>query len=103
MAVHPEAETAENVALNTLVYKSKQKNAGMGLFMLEEAKKGDRVAVYAGELITQKEADESDSEYILYVKENTLLDAENVFSRKGRYICQTMSCRTGHNQQAMRG
>ena len=55
-------------ALNTIVYKSNQKDAGMGLFVLERAEKGDRVAVYAGELITQKEADESDSEYILYIK-----------------------------------
>ena len=73
--------------LNTIVYKSNQKNAGMGLFMLERAEKGDRVAVYAGELITQKEADESDSEYILYIKKDTLLDARNVFGGKGRCIC----------------
>ena len=83
----PREKARRMYALNTIVYKSNQKNAGMGLFMLEEAKKGDRMAVYAGELITQKEAAERDSEYILYIKEDTLLDAKNVLSWKGRYIC----------------
>ena len=83
----PKEKTRRMYTLNTLVYQSKQKGAGMGLFMLEKAKKGYRVAVYAGELITQKEANERDSEYILYVKENTLLDENDVLSRKGRHIC----------------
>ena len=83
----PKQKAQRMYALNTIVYKSNQEDAGMGLFMLERAEKGNRVTVYAGELITQKEADESDSEYILYIKNDTLLDAKNVLSRKGRYIC----------------
>ena len=83
----PKQRAQRMYTLNTIVYKSNQENAGMGLFMLERTEKGDRVAVYAGELITQKEVDESDSEYILYIKNDTLLDAKNVLSRKGRYIC----------------
>ena len=46
------------------------------------------MAVYAGELITQKQADESRSEYVMKIKEDKLLDAEKVLgTRKGRYIC----------------
>ena len=56
-------------ALNTEVRDSKQKGAGKGLFMLEKAKVGDRVAVYAGEQITEEEAKARDSQYILRVKE----------------------------------
>ena len=73
--------------LNTEVKESKQKGAGLGLFMLEKAKKGERVAVYAGELITQEQADDGRSEYVLKIKEDKLLDAEKVLGRKGRYIC----------------
>ena len=51
-------KTQPMYALNTEVNESKQKGAGLGLFMLEKAKKGKRVAVYAGELITQKQADD---------------------------------------------
>ena len=48
-------KTQPMYVLNTEVKQSKQKGAGMGLFMLEKAKKGDQVAIYAGELITQEE------------------------------------------------
>ena len=55
--------------LNMEVRESKQKGAGMGLFMLEKAKKGDRVAIYAGELITQEEVSKRNSDYIFQVKQ----------------------------------
>ena len=73
-------------ALNTEVRDSKQKGAGKGLFMLEKAKAGDRVAVYAGEQITEEEAKARDSQYILRVREGVYLDAEKEMRRKGRFI-----------------
>ena len=80
-------KTQPMYALNTEVRASGQAGAGMGLFMLEEAKKGDRVAVYAGELIDKEEADKRDSEYIMQIKEDVFLDAKDVLGRKGRFIC----------------
>ena len=73
--------------LNMEVRESKQKGAGMGLFMLEKAKKGDRVAIYAGEVITQEEVSKRNSDYIFQVKQGQFIDAEKELGRKGRYIC----------------
>ena len=102
MEVNVEAKSPTNVcALNTEVKDSKQEGAEKGLFMLEKAKIGDRVAVYAGEQITEEEARARDSQYILRVKEGVYLDAEKKMRRKGRFINHA-GPGTAKNKRAMR-
>lgn len=60
--------------------------AGLGLFMLEEAKAGDRVAVYTGTPLTAAEAAHSTSPYLFQVNKNLVLDAQDPTHANGRYI-----------------
>ena len=74
-------------ALKTEVRQSTIPGAGDGLFMLETAKKGDRVAVYFGDRLTAEQAKNRDSDYIVKVNKNLYLDARDVLeSNKGRYV-----------------
>ena len=58
----------------------------MGLGMCEQARPGERVAIYTGEPISAKEAATSDSAYLLMVNKNLILDAQDPSHDKGRYI-----------------
>ena len=58
----------------------------MGLFMLEEARAGDRVARYTGDVLTANEAAASDSAYLFRVNKNLFLDAQDPQHENGRYI-----------------
>ena len=60
--------------------------AGMGLFMLEEARAGDRVARYTGDDLTADEAAASESAYLFRVNKNLFLDAQDPQHENGRYI-----------------
>ena len=61
----PKQKRQPGYALHTTIKPSKIDGAGLGLFMLERAKKDDRVAIYSGRLITKEEADRSTSKYIV--------------------------------------
>ena len=58
----------------------------MGLFLVEDADKGDRVAKYSGDVLTAQEAKESKSEYMFEVNKNYVLDARDKRHKSGRYI-----------------
>jgi len=73
-------------ALNTTVQKSTIPGAGNGLFMREKAVQGDRIAIYAGKVLTAIEASKSSSQYIVQIAKDKFLDASEVLGRNGRYI-----------------
>ena len=74
-------------ALKTEVRQSTIHGAGKGLFMLEPARKGDRVAVYVGKLMTAEQAESANSDYIVKIHSNLYLDAKDVLNdNKGRYV-----------------
>ena len=73
-------------ALYTIVKKSGIPNAGLGLFLLEDAKRNDRVAVYSGEVMTRAQKDASNSRYIFEVNTNFYLDAADPKYEVGRFI-----------------
>lgn len=67
----------------------------MGLFLLEDAEKGDRVALYTGDVLTEAEARKSKSGYLLRISKKCVLDARDPSHDKGRYInCGVMAKRT---------
>ena len=72
---------------------------------VEKAKKGDRVTIYAGELITQDEVDKSNSEYIFQVKQGQFLDVKRAgkereihMSRGNRIDKQRIHCKKWKNE-----
>ena len=73
-------------ALKTEVRPSTIPGAGMGLFMCERARKGERIARYTGEIITTEEAQRRTSQYILKVNASTAIDAEADMMCAGRWI-----------------
>ena len=70
----------------TEVRPSSIEGAGDGLWMLEDAAPGDRVALYTGDILTAAEAEESDSAYMVMVNKNLILDARDPAHGKGRFI-----------------
>ena len=66
--------------------ESKIPNAGMGLFLLEDAKKGDFVARYSGEVIDKLTNEASKSNYRVKISNNMYLDAARAHHFEGRYI-----------------
>ena len=74
--------------LHTEVRPSLLEGAGMGLFMCERAKKGERIARYYGELIGPEETKrrrETGAQYILRASSKQFLDAEAYIHQRGRY------------------
>jgi len=82
----PEQRKQPAYALNTVVKESSIPGAGLGLYMREKATQGDRIAIYAGDVLSAKEAGRSNSQYIVQVTKDKFLDANEVTQRKGRYI-----------------
>ena len=75
-------------ALHTEVKASQISGAGLGLFMLETAKAGERVARYYGELLGPKEAairKAAGSQYILRANSKQFIDAAAHPDQRGRY------------------
>ena len=58
----------------------------MGLFLVEDADKGDRVAKYSGDVLDAQQAKASKSQYLFEVNKNYFLDGKNKRHKKGRYI-----------------
>lgn len=58
----------------------------MGLWLLEDAKAGERVALYTGDLLNAQEAAASTSAYLLMVNKNVVLDARDPTHEKGRSV-----------------
>ena len=83
----PKQKRQSAYALHTRVQESTIPNAGLGLFMLERARKKERVAVYSGTLLTKEEAAASNSMYIIEVNKNQqFLDGQDIAHAAGRYI-----------------
>ena len=82
----PKQKRQSAYALHTRVQESTIPNAGLGLFMLERARKKERVAVYSGTLLTKEEAAVSNSMYIIEVNKNQFLDGQDIAHAAGRYI-----------------
>jgi hypothetical protein len=72
--------------LKTEVRPSSIPGAGMGLWLVEDAMKDERLAIYTGEVIDAAEAASRTSAYMWKVNKKTFVDAEKDFSRKGRYV-----------------
>jgi hypothetical protein len=72
--------------LKTEVRPSSIPGAGMGLWLVEDAIKGERLAIYTGEVIDATEAASRTSAYMWKVNKKTFVDAEKDLSRKGRYV-----------------
>jgi len=70
----------------TLVGVSNIPTAGLGLFLLESVKKGERIAIYSGEVLNKEQIMNSDSKYLLKISSNVFLDAQDVYHCHGRYI-----------------
>ena len=68
------------------ISKSKIPNAGLGLFIMEAAKKGEFVARYSGEAIDRAENDRRTSNYRISISKNLYLDAKNSNHFEGRFI-----------------
>ena len=58
----------------------------MGLWLLKDASKDDRLAIYTGEVIDAAEAARRTSAHMWKVNKKTFVDAEKDLSRKGRYV-----------------
>ena len=66
---------------------SKIPGAGMGLYLLEDAEKGECIARYSGDPLAKAECDQrKHSQYRMQVHRNLFLDAENQKHFEGRYI-----------------
>ena len=66
---------------------SRIKGAGLGLFLLEDAEKGEWIARYSGEPLTRIECDKrKQSQYRVQVHKNLFLDAADKKHYEGRYI-----------------
>ena len=61
-------------------------NAGNGLFVLEDVKKGEFIARYSGEAIDKDECARRSSNYRLKIHQNLYLDAESPAHFEGRHI-----------------
>ena len=61
-------------------------NAGMGLYILESASKGEFIARYRGEAITQAECARRTGGYRMRVHANLYLDAADEAHFEGRFI-----------------
>lgn len=70
----------------TLVTTSSIPDAGLGLFLCESVKEGDRVAVYTGTELNLIERVLSSSEYVLKISNNVYLDSKDSRHCTGRYI-----------------
>lgn len=73
-------------ALRTIVKESSITGAGLGLVLQEDAKAGDRVAIYSGDMMTAVQMQASASMYMMCVNANTYLDGKNTSHAAGRYI-----------------
>jgi uncharacterized protein len=49
-------------------------SAGLGLFATRDYKKGERVIEYAGRLLSEKEADDSNSSYLFEITKKKVID-----------------------------
>ena len=68
------------------IMTSKIPGAGLGLFLLEDVKKGAFVARYSGEAITHAENETRSGHYRIKISSNLYLDAEQRHHFEGRYI-----------------
>ena len=50
--------------------------AGLGLFLIESVKKGERIAVYSGQELDSDQVSMSNSEYIVQISKNVFLDSK---------------------------
>ena len=75
-----------NYTCRTEVRPSTIKGAGMGLFLLEDAEPGDRVAIYTGDVLTEEETKNSASNYLLRISRKVTLDSSDPSHEKGRYM-----------------
>ena len=74
-------------ALQTEVRPSTKPGAGLGLFMVEKAVLGDRVAVYGGDVMDAEQAAQCDSDYIVRIHVNQYLGGERIIPHHfGRYV-----------------
>ena len=71
---------------NVVVKASTVPGAGEGLFLLQSAKKGDRVALYSGDLHLHGAHANSSSVYLLQVNKTAVLDAADDRHAAGRKI-----------------
>lgn len=69
-----------------MVHASNIPGAGLGLFLLEPVKKGERIAVYSGEVLNRTQIVNNDSKYLLRISKNVFLDARDRQHCDGRYI-----------------
>ena len=65
--------------------KVKKSSAGLGLFTLEDIKKGSYILDYTGELITQEEADRRGGRYLFEINSKWTIDGKGR-ENKARYI-----------------
>ena len=68
------------------IKKSQIPGAGLGLYLLEDAKAGDFIARYSGEPLSRQESVKRRSHYRLQVHKNLYLDAADPRHFEGRYI-----------------
>ena len=76
-------------ALHTAVGPSTIPGAGEGLFLLEPAEKGNRVARYAGEVISHEEAEKRRAQgnvYIVQVNKSVCIDGSKEKEWKGKKV-----------------
>ena len=70
----------------TVIKTSSIPGAGLGLFLCEPVKEGDRVAVYSGDELNYIEQLLSRSNYLFKVSKNVYLDSSDMRHCSGRFI-----------------
>ena len=68
-----------------IVQKSSIPDAGNGLFITESAKSGERIGRFSGIVLTQEEADKSDSKYMLRISKDVILCADGINEWEGKF------------------
>ena len=70
-----------------IVQPSSIEGAGLGLFLVEPVKEGERLAVYSGKELSKDQVRLSESEYIVRISDNVYLDGNSKQERgKGKFI-----------------
>ena len=61
-------------------------NDGLGFFLTESVKEGERICIYSGKELNKEQAEMSDSKYIVQISKNVFLDARQPEYGFGKFI-----------------
>lgn len=71
--------------IDRLNYRTKRSSSGLGLFTLEEIKKGARIIEYVGKMLTADEANQKGGQYLFEISSRRTIDGSSRLNT-ARYI-----------------